>query len=273
MCSHNPVECDARAEETVFDGGNENRVVRVGDTVRRPGHPWTPAVQALLAHLADMGFTGAPRPLGIDDQGREILTFVPGDVGDYPLLPTMTTDEALESAARLLRDYHAASVYQPLFSELPWQWYHPDPRQWEVICHSDFAPYNVVFADGRPVAIIDFDHVGPGPRLWDLAYAAYRFAPLAADRNLAHFGFDPAVDRPARLRRFLAAYGEVRPQGLLDLVIERVTLLRDDILQRAAAGDPGVDRHLAEDHVGSYNADLEWIRAKRSELAAAVSYD
>jgi hypothetical protein len=65
--------------ETPLSGGNmSSGVVRVGDTVRRPAGPWTPAVHALLTHLYEAGFRGAPRPLGIDERGREVLTFIPG---------------------------------------------------------------------------------------------------------------------------------------------------------------------------------------------------
>jgi hypothetical protein len=266
-------EAQQAAAEVELAGGNENVVVRVGDTVRRPVHPWTPAVQTLLRHLKAVGFTGAPRTLGIDDLGRDMLTFIPGRVGNYPLLPAMTTDAALIASARLLRAYHDAATVQPGWLDLPWHWRHPDPARWEVICQSDVAPYNVVFDGEVPRALIDFDHAGPGPRAWDVAYAAYRFAPLAADRNLGAFGFDPAIDRPGRLRTFLETYGELNTNGLIDLVIERVTGLRDDILARAAAGDPGVERHLAEDHVGSYNADLEWIRVNHPVLAAAIGQD
>jgi len=35
-----------------------------------------------------------------------------------------------------------------------------------------------VFRKGMPVALIDFDTAHPGPRIWDVAYAAYRFVPL-----------------------------------------------------------------------------------------------
>jgi hypothetical protein len=47
-----------------LDGGNTGGAVRIGATVRRAAGPWTPAVHALLAHLAENGFAGAPRPLG-----------------------------------------------------------------------------------------------------------------------------------------------------------------------------------------------------------------
>ena len=55
--------------------------VRVGQTVRRTGNPWSPAVLDLLRHLEREGFAGAPRALGFDDQGREVLTYIEGEVG------------------------------------------------------------------------------------------------------------------------------------------------------------------------------------------------
>ena len=68
--------------EERLEGGNVGGAVRVGDTVRRSAGPWTPAVHALLAHLEGTGFTGAPRPLGFDEQGREVLTFLEGESVD-----------------------------------------------------------------------------------------------------------------------------------------------------------------------------------------------
>ena len=64
-------------EEPLPGGNMTGGVVRVGDTVRRPAGPWTPAVHALLNHLHAVGFPGAPRAHGLDDQGREVLDFVP----------------------------------------------------------------------------------------------------------------------------------------------------------------------------------------------------
>jgi hypothetical protein len=55
-------------------------VLRRGGTVVRPPGSWTPAVHALLRHLEQAGFTGAPRVVGdgYDGQGREVLTFIEG---------------------------------------------------------------------------------------------------------------------------------------------------------------------------------------------------
>ena len=68
-------------DEQPLPGNVTTGVVRVGDTVRRPVGPWTDAVDALLTHLHDVGFDGAPRPLGRDDQGRQVLEYVPGECG------------------------------------------------------------------------------------------------------------------------------------------------------------------------------------------------
>ena len=67
-------------DEQVLASDGVTYVVRVGDTVRRPVRPFTATIQTYLKHLHDRGFHEAPRPLGYDDQGREVLSFVEGDV-------------------------------------------------------------------------------------------------------------------------------------------------------------------------------------------------
>lgn len=59
------------SEEHPLVGGMDPaaRVVRLGDTVRRPAGPSSAAVRSLLLHLQDVGFDGAPRFLGVDDGG------------------------------------------------------------------------------------------------------------------------------------------------------------------------------------------------------------
>src|SRR5438045_1578734 len=95
-------------QEIPLIGGNTSTVVRVGDTVRRNVGPWTPAVHALLRHLEYIGFTGAPRVLGFDERGREVLSYLEGECGSYPLGPDWVTDDALVAVATMLRMYHDA---------------------------------------------------------------------------------------------------------------------------------------------------------------------
>jgi aminoglycoside phosphotransferase (APT) family kinase protein len=53
----------------------------------------------------------------------------------------------------------------------------------EVMCHGDFAPYNVTIVDGEAFGIIDFDTLHPGPKMWDIAYAVYRWVPFTNPAN------------------------------------------------------------------------------------------
>src|SRR4051794_26842518 len=171
--------------EVVLVGGtaNRGRVVRVGNTVRRPQRPTSAAVHALLCHLEDVGFPGAPRFLGVDEQGREVLSYVSGTAITQPYPAWALTDEALVSVARLLRAYHAAvRTFDP--SPYAWSPSPPDPFAGELISHNDPNLDNVVFRDGRAVALIDFDLASPGARVWDVACAARLWAPLRPERYI-----------------------------------------------------------------------------------------
>ena len=116
-----------RHQEVELTGGTANQglVVRVGDTVRRPWRPTTPSTHALLRHLEAVGFDGAPRLLGVDERGREVLTYVPGTAISPPYPPWSLTTPALESVARLLHRYHEA-VRRSTETGLPWQLPVPD---------------------------------------------------------------------------------------------------------------------------------------------------
>ncbi len=76
-------------------GGAMTPVVRVGDTVRRAAGPWTPTIHALLRHIRAAGFSAGPEPLGMDERGREILSFLRGRVATYPLDDWLWSDRML----------------------------------------------------------------------------------------------------------------------------------------------------------------------------------
>ena len=67
-------------------------------------------MHALLAHLHAAGFRGAPRPLGIDERGREVLTFVPGTVPWADGFHLLDGDGELRQASRLIREFHDAAA-------------------------------------------------------------------------------------------------------------------------------------------------------------------
>ena len=173
-----------------------------GGVVRRPAAPWSPAVQALLAHFRAVGFDGAPRPLGFDD-GRELLAYIDGETaGESP----QPDDGAVFEVGRLVRAMHDAQAGFAPPPDARWQLLPGAVVGDEVICHNDVLGHNVVFRGGRPVALIDWELAAPGVRLTDVAAAAAWWAPLRPDDAARRYGL-PTDRRVERLRLLADGYG------------------------------------------------------------------
>ncbi|MBX6386352.1 MAG: aminoglycoside phosphotransferase family protein [Microbispora sp.] len=185
-------------------------VVRVGTTVRRPMRATSPSVHALLRHLEAAGFDRVPRFLGIDDQGRAILTYVEGVTPTHPLPAYAVSDEALIALARLLRRFHdAAASFTPPPGAV-WEDGSAPEGPAELVGHCDVTPANVVFRAQPgtgllPYALIDFDLARPTTRLFDVVTTLRHWAPLAdpLDRD----PLQRPLDAAARVRLFCDAYG------------------------------------------------------------------
>lgn len=210
-------------------------VVRVGGTVRRPVGPNSPFVHALLRHLETVGFRDAPRFLGIDDKGRECLSYVEGFVPDN--LAADLTDDQLADAARLLRRYHDATANSQLAGDE------------EVVCHNDISPVNTVFVDGRPTALFDFDMARPGPRVRDVSYGSFLWLNLGWDGPLPQ-------EQRRRIRLWCDAYGLGARIGLIDEIEERV---RETVIRRRRDG--------AEDAARWWQHQLAWLAKHYREIA------
>jgi hypothetical protein len=235
--------------ETPLVGGDMNLVVRVGDTVRRPPEP--PGVQALLLWYEQVGFDGAPRFLGVDGEGREILSFVDGDPA---FAPVPSGDEVVAAIGRLLRRSHDA---QQGF-EAP-----PDPqwrRDWiggsEVIGHLDLFWTNVVFRDGLPAALIDWEIAGPCTRTLELALAATYWAGIRIDRQLIEWGV-PLDRRGERLRILCDAYGLDGTQR--GIVLEELAAHRRRTIQAGTVRGTTPLATIVE--------NAEWVERHSPELA------
>jgi aminoglycoside phosphotransferase (APT) family kinase protein len=192
--------------ELLTGDGVTQGIVRIGDTVRRPLRPFSLTVQAYLAHLRDAGFTGAPLPFGVDEQGREMLSFVPGEVPRNPLPAETAGDDVLVALARLIRTLHEASAgWAPppdaVWGGTPANVGRPVTERTELVSHRDYYPGNVVFRDGLPVALIDFDLAKPTTRLYDIANVQLILdeARSAGARNLGRVD-DLSLIRPRRVR-------------------------------------------------------------------------
>ncbi len=216
-------------DELPLSGGNVTAgVVRVGDTVRRPAGPWTPAVHSLLRHLERKGFAGAPRALGLDAQGREMLTFAPGAAAwPWDAFRPLMTDEALDRVAELIGAYHAAVADFLPPADAAWSLIAPRNDS-QIVCHNDLAPWNLIVGPTDELTFIDWDLAAPGTRLSDLAYAARTFTPLVPDAPFAV----PVVRR----LRLLAEVWQVRPADLIEAIVWRARADLAGLRQRAEAG-------------------------------------
>jgi hypothetical protein len=202
--------------EVLLHGGltNAGRVTRVGDTVRRPRRPTSAATWALLDHLERVGFDGAPRFLGVDDRGREMLSFMPGEAAIEPYGDWALTDEALVSVAELLRRYHDAAASFDAAGHA-WPDFVPPAFRDGLVSHNDPNLDNVIFMGGVAVGLIDFDLAGPGSAAWDVACAARLWAPLRDERDAPEELRGRSLER---LRLFIDAYG--LPRGDRSRVVE-----------------------------------------------------
>src|SRR6476620_4167397 len=185
---------------------NAGSVTRVGEHVLRPSNAHTQTIHRLLRHLADEGFGGAPVPVGVDQDGRERLRFVVGDVALPPYPHWARTDAALASIARLMSRFHRAARTFASSASTTWSDEMADPEGGPVICHNDVCLENVVFRDGEAVALLDFDFAAPGQPTFDLAAFARMCVPVDDDISAEKLGWQPA-DRPVRLRAVCDAYG------------------------------------------------------------------
>lgn len=206
--------------------------------------------------------------LGIDEQGREILEYVEGEVpsrsswrpGEPTPLPAgAQSDEALIGAARLLRGLHdAAHDFVPP-AETRWREADPFLREGEIVCHRDAGPHNTVYRDGLPVAFIDWDGAGPDEPEIEAARSAWWFVPLAPPEYCLGMGFVEPPDLARRLRIFSEAYGvDLLPYlgPARELMVARLRYWPTKPAESAS-------------FLRAVAADLEWLDANYDALSTA----
>ncbi len=249
--------------------GNGGAVVRIGDTVRRPAGGHSAVSRAVTRHLELVGFDRAQRHLGLDEQGRDVFTYVEGDVPLPPFAPWVCAPGVLADVARLLRDFHQAmqgfDAGGFAVGELA------DPAGGDTFCHNDVCPENIVFRDGKPVALLDFDHGAPGRSLWDVARTVRMWAPAGAPRSGSAWPAD--IDVLSRIGLFTSSYGVDTAGGaaFADALIEATAQGQRWLRRQVEAGEPAFVRMWAEHGLAdSHATDASWIAEHREAIAAAV---
>jgi Phosphotransferase enzyme family len=243
--------------EQRLPGGFVTAVVRIGDTVRRRPPEDPEFVHALLGWFERHGWGGAPRFLGTDELGREVLSFLDGHVAWAPTQPpSVTADASLARVAMLVREFHdlTAGTWLAVGAE--------------VVCHNDLSPKNTVYLDGgaglMPTAFIDWDIAAPGKRIHDIAHVCWQYLGLGPDTA------DPAATG-RRMRLICDAYGLTDRSGLVETILWWQDRSWRGIEGKAADGDPAMIRLRDSGAARSVRDAFDWVSGHRAELAAHVS--
>ena len=232
-------------DEVPLVGGFVGGAVRVGATVRKAPPPDAAFVRGVLGFFAGRGWVGAPRFLGVDERGREVLEFVAGAV----LAGPPAGDDVLAAVARLVRDFHDLTAGSGPAGAA------------EVVCHNDLSPANTVVRGGWPVAFIDWDLAAPGLRVHDVARVCWQFGPLG-----------PGVEVGAAVRRVRVvadAYGWGDVPSLIGAVLWWQDRCWRGIEAGAVAGVPAMVRLREAGVVGAVRAAYGWTARHSVVLGGA----
>ncbi|HYS31035.1 MAG TPA: phosphotransferase [Streptosporangiaceae bacterium] len=277
--------------ERELPGGAINLVIVAGNTVRRPLSPRSEFVRPLLDLLAGHRWPGAPRFLGVDDLGREVLSYLPGHAAWEPDQPAdVRCEESLRRVAELVREFHDLTAGTELAGSC------------EVVCHNDLSPPNTVYRDLgsglRPVAFIDWDLAAPGRRIHDLAHVCWQYLDIgpgswaAAEPGRSGEPDEPSrpgrsgePSRPSRpgepggsgvteigrlIRVICDGYGLDDRSGVLDAVLWWQDRCWRGIEAGADRGEPAMLRLRDDGAVAAVRAAYRWTLRHADLMAAGL---
>jgi len=232
---------------------------------------------AMLRHLEDLGFPGAPRVVGsgFAEDGRETVSYVPGKSPQ----PYRWSDDAVAEVGGLLGALHRATAsFEPPAGAVWQEWFGRelggnDP----VISHCDPGPWNIIARQGLPVAFVDWEFAGPVDALWDLAHTAWLNAQLHDDDVAEKNDLGDPEDRARQLRLLVDGYrlDRDRRADLVEKMIEMaIHSARDEAVrgrvtqQSGAVGESGYPVLWA---VTWRTRSASWMLRHRALLEKAVT--
>lgn len=242
------------AEEVQLEGGFINNVVLANGRVFRTLPARAEFVHALLRLFERVEWAGAPRFVGLDSNGREVLSYIDGLVPWQPVhQPAIRSDESLAAVATLVRQFHDVTADDALSGE------------WEVVCHNDLSPKNTVYVAGddypRPIAFLDWDLAAPGKCIHDIAHVCWQYLDLGP-------GIADVSEAARRMRLVCDVYGlsDVMRDDLVSVVLWWQNRCWRGIELGAAAGDEAMQRLCDARIPEQIRAAFHWVVHHRGRL-------
>lgn len=245
-----------------FADGNMADVVRCGSSFFRGRAPWSDAAHQVLRHLEERGVRWSPRLVSVTEAHEE-LSFLPGE--SIPAGLEGYEDEAyLVQLGRLIREMHVAMAdfrLAPGTECVPMMYAPESPA---IVCHQDIGPWNVIVENEAVTGLIDWDLVGPATPVWELAYAAWRFAPIYPEGRTC---FSPG-DQAGRISLLLDAYElpEAGRKEFVDVILHRMKSAIDTVEDLGRAGVSGFSRLLESGLHLSGHDDAAWLQKHRADF-------
>ncbi|SHI16244.1 aminoglycoside phosphotransferase family protein [Clostridium intestinale] len=246
-----------------------------GNNIYRNLKPYSKTIHKLLRHLENKKINFVPRFLGIDyEKNQEILTFMEGNiVENYPDIDALEYKmKNIKLIANMLKEYHDATVDFHYGEEDEWFLEYKGGLDKEVICHNDIASYNITFSNNAPVGIIDFDTACPAPRIWDIAYAVYRFVPLSKKVYVPYKNdyrdYKRACDSEERkvlIKKFADSYGDYEVKDILENVILRLESLVELFNSECQKGNMEFIKMKNEGHQEFYIEEIKFIKQNMND--------
>lgn len=245
--------------EILLTGGTVNSVSRRGNVVLKNSGPWTPTIQNLLRHLEGADFTFSPSALGTAEDGREVLSLLPGESMLRPWSDVMLNGSGLEQIGAMVRLLHDATRSLVLPATTVWRAGEMGKSEGQVIRHGDLGPWNMLWTGEVLSGLVDWDLAEPGNAITDLAQVAWYCVPLRGDSGWQESGFKNRPDYEGRIEAICRGYGAF---SILEVLQELDRLQNWELTRTRRLAAMNVypwSQWLADDEIAEWKDENTWL--------------